>query len=256
MRKGIAGGPCTSAPEESGAQPQDQQTEEAETAMAKAVPGGSPPATVSLPALPARGGGTRLPAEARTFMEPRFGFRFDAVRVHADAEADALNRALSAEAFTLGTHLYFRAGRFNPSTEGGRRLLAHELAHVVQQSEGRVGGTVQRFTLNGFPPTEEAAMRAAIPVASATMRSCTGVWLHNSIASKIDGATYNYNADLGLCGHSYPVPWSDIEIGKDAFSYASCCKLESTIAHEASHTRGFVESRARKLECNCFSCCV
>jgi len=88
------------------------------------------------------------------------------------------------------------------------------------------------------------------------MRSCTSPWLHNSIASKVDSATYVYDANLGLCGHTYPVTWADIKIGPSAFSTASCCKLESTIAHEASHTRGFIESRARKLECDCFSCCV
>jgi hypothetical protein len=257
QRKGINGSPCNSAPDDKtaaqGAGAQPAQPEE-QTAMAKAAAGGPAPAlSFSIPA-PGAGGGMPLPAAARAFMDPRFGEDFSGVRVHADRQADSMNRALGAEAFTLGADIYFREGRFQPGTRAGGQLLAHELAHVVQQRQGRVSRRVQRYTLQGFPAAEAAQMRAAIPIGAATMRACNGPWLNNSIAGKIESATYEYVADLGACAHSYPVPWSNIQVGSSAFAADKCCKLESTLAHEASHTRAFIESRARALERACFGC--
>ena len=89
-----------------------------------------------------RGQGSALPAEARAFMEPRFGRDFSQVTVHADAQADQLNRQLSARAFTTGRDIYFRQGAYAPGSPAGQKLLAHELTHVVQQ--GAAGGRIQR----------------------------------------------------------------------------------------------------------------
>jgi len=168
LRKGLDGGPCESAADEEQARQSGQEPEEQEpdTAMAKATAGTAPRGRLAVASLPARGRGSPLPAETRVFMESRFGHEFGSVCVHADSEADTLSRALSAEAFTVGTDVYFRAGRFQPTTAAGRHLLAHELAHVVQQRRGAVARHVQRFTLTGFPATEDAAMRTAIPIAS------------------------------------------------------------------------------------------
>ena len=82
-----------------------------------------------------RGGGQPLPESTRAFFEPRFDYDFSQVRVHTDAKADALNRSLNARAFTAGQDLFFQQGDYNPSSSGGRKLLAHELTHVVQQTE-------------------------------------------------------------------------------------------------------------------------
>ncbi len=81
-----------------------------------------------------RGRGMPLQKSMRTFFEPRFGQDFSQVRVHADAKADMLNRMLSARAFTTGQEIFFRQGEYNPCSSGGKKLLAHELTHVVQQS--------------------------------------------------------------------------------------------------------------------------
>lgn len=80
-----------------------------------------------------RGAGAPLPAAARAFFEPRFGHDFGGVRVHHDAGAQSIAGELRARAFTVGRDVYFGAGQYSPSTDGGRHLLAHELAHVVQQ---------------------------------------------------------------------------------------------------------------------------
>lgn len=78
--------------------------------------------------------GTALSCEERQFFEPRFGNDFSDVRIHADAQADRLARTINAEAFTFGSHIAFRSERYAPRSESGRRLLAHELTHVVQQT--------------------------------------------------------------------------------------------------------------------------
>jgi hypothetical protein len=80
--------------------------------------------------------GARLPAELRSEMEARFGHDFSAVRVHAGADAAHAAEAMGAEAFTLGHNIVFAGGSYAPGTEAGRALLAHELAHVVQQGRG------------------------------------------------------------------------------------------------------------------------
>jgi len=69
----------------------------------------------------------------RAFMEERFGVDFSNVRIHADSEAARMARALNAEAFTYGRDIYFGEGRYRPETTKGKKLLAHELTHVVQQ---------------------------------------------------------------------------------------------------------------------------
>ena len=75
---------------------------------------------------------------AREQMEPTFGADFSGVRVHADTEADTLNRAVSARAFTTGQDIFFREGEYNPGSSSGRELLAHELTHVVQQNSNQI----------------------------------------------------------------------------------------------------------------------
>jgi len=80
-----------------------------------------------------RGGGRPLPGPLRRYMEPRFGADFARVRVHDDAEAAVLSRRLAARAFTTGADVFFGAGQFQPDSADGRELIAHELAHTVQQ---------------------------------------------------------------------------------------------------------------------------
>jgi hypothetical protein len=106
------------------------------------------------------GGGQPLPAATRTFMEQRFEHDFSGVRVHADRAAVDAATALQARAFTTGTNVVFNANEYAPTTTEGRRLLAHELTHVVQQ-----GGAAARTpddTANRIAPRE--VVRAA-PVA-------------------------------------------------------------------------------------------
>jgi hypothetical protein len=79
--------------------------------------------------------GQPLDAGTRSFMEPRFQHDFSGVRVHTDASAAESARAVNARAYTVGNDLVFADGNFAPDTTPGRQLLAHELTHVVQQTE-------------------------------------------------------------------------------------------------------------------------
>lgn len=85
--------------------------------------------------------GHPLDASTRAAMEPRFDHDFSQVRVHTDDRAAESARAIGANAYTAGNHIAFGAGRFAPGTQGGHSLMAHELAHVVQQDSGPVAGT-------------------------------------------------------------------------------------------------------------------
>jgi hypothetical protein len=99
-----------------------------------------------------RGGGQPLPESTRAFFEPRFGYDFGWVRIHTGSQAMRVAKELSAEAFTCGRDIYFGPGGYSPGTSSGTRLLAHELAHVVQQQahiqtigeETIAGGRVDR----------------------------------------------------------------------------------------------------------------
>lgn len=124
----------------------------------------------------ARGNGHPLDNNLRAQMEAAFGASFIGVRIHTDPEANTLNQALNARAFTTGQDIFFRRGEYNPGSSIGRELLAHELTHVVQQAElpiqrkfvvgepgdqyeqeaDRVAQAVMRMLESGSPP--EAAI--------------------------------------------------------------------------------------------------
>lgn len=112
--------------------------------------------------------GQPLDARTRAFVEPRFGHDFSHVRVHTDAQAADSARTMNAQAYASGAHLVFGAGQYAPATPSGRRLLAHELTHSVQQgqdtpslahSPGDAGPTIQRQVIPPVSTQEEVTLR-------------------------------------------------------------------------------------------------
>jgi hypothetical protein len=99
---------------------------------------GGVPSTVEGAIQEKRGGGQGLDTGVRRQMEGALGADFSGVRVHADTQADSLNRSLSARAFTTGNDIFFRQGAYEPGSSTGRELIAHELTHVVQQDGDKV----------------------------------------------------------------------------------------------------------------------
>lgn len=106
-----------------------------------------------------RAPGQPLEPATRAFMESRFGHDFSRVRVHTDAKAAESARAVNARAYTVGRDVVFGEGGYAPDTSDGRRLMAHELAHVVQQGRG---GLAPMDGSVGY--LERAADRVAIGV--------------------------------------------------------------------------------------------
>lgn len=113
-------------------------------------------------------GGEPLPGALRSYFEPRFGHDFSRVRIHADAEAAAGARAVQARAYTLGRSIVFGSGEYAPATEAGKRLIAHELAHVLQQRGGSrlsssAAGVIQRQPDPRVHPSSTAGSAPAVP---------------------------------------------------------------------------------------------
>jgi len=110
-------------------------------------------------------GGAPLSTQARAYFEPRFGHDFSGVRVHAGDEAASAARGLQARAYTCAGHIVFGAGEYAPSTTPGKRLLAHELAHVVQQgadaAPARNAPAVARNVEGGNGPLSLSRAQAA-----------------------------------------------------------------------------------------------
>jgi hypothetical protein len=86
-----------------------------------------------------KGGGSPLPSQAKSEMESGFGTDFSNVKIHNDSKAVQMNQQLGSQAFANGSDIYFNEGKFNPSSQSGKHLLAHELTHTVQQ-----GATVRK----------------------------------------------------------------------------------------------------------------
>jgi len=128
---------CSGCEEELHRQPMG--TEEDEALEAKEVAGHTPQVTPQAQASinSMRGGGRPLPSSVRGFFEPRFGRDFSRVRIHTDRRAAEIAGTVSARAFTLGRDIVFGGGQYEPGTTSGQHLLAHELAHVVQQNNSR-----------------------------------------------------------------------------------------------------------------------
>ncbi|NOT54933.1 MAG: DUF4157 domain-containing protein [Deltaproteobacteria bacterium] len=90
-----------------------------------------------------RGGGQPLPTSMRAFFEPRFGRDFSGVRVHTGSQASETAKTINARAFTVANNIAFGGWQFAPASQEGRRLLAHELTHVVQQGGAQQASAVQ-----------------------------------------------------------------------------------------------------------------
>jgi hypothetical protein len=109
-----------------------------------------------------RSPGKPLDAATRAYMEPRFGHDFSQVRIYADADAARSAEAVSALAYTVGRNVVFGAGKYAPSSAMGRRLLAHELAHVMQQRshDAETENSIQVEPTGKFAPSAAPRQRA------------------------------------------------------------------------------------------------
>jgi hypothetical protein len=118
------------------------------------------------------GHGREIPASSRRFFESRFNADLSSVRIHSDAGASAVARELRARAFTAGSDIFFADGQYRPESADGRRLLGHELTHVLQQRAGSVP-SVQRQPAPATSPAN--APQEYVPQVGAPERKRAGV---------------------------------------------------------------------------------
>ncbi|MBA2255117.1 MAG: DUF4157 domain-containing protein [Chloroflexi bacterium] len=114
------------------------------------------------------GGGRPLDDGLRAEMEGKLGADFGDVRLHTDARATASAKAVDANAYTVGSDVVVRSERFDPASTDGKKTLAHELAHVVQQRAGPVAGTPVPGGVSISDPGDRFE-RAAVTVADAVV---------------------------------------------------------------------------------------
>ena len=121
----------------------------------------APPSVTAALASPA----LRLDSPARSFLEPRFGRSLGNIRIHSDPAAARSAHALSARAYTVGRDIVFAPGQYSPDTFQGRWLLAHEVAHTIQQSSGSApANTIVQRKPTGAQPAPLAERRVSINI--------------------------------------------------------------------------------------------
>jgi len=140
----------------SGNSPSEGQTERGRATPSLQTKTVGPTVTTGMEASSAtqevlRSPGHPLEPATRAFMEPRLGHDFSAVRLHSDSYAEQSARLLGAAAYTVGNHIAFASGRLEPDTREGKRLIAHELTHVIQQNRGNATN-LQRSPENRWDP--------------------------------------------------------------------------------------------------------
>ena len=130
--------------------------------MPKALPGGITPNADPRAIRAQLGAGRSLEGSARSRMERAFGHDFSNVRIHSGARAASVSSNLNARAFTIGSDIAFGAGEYKPGTLVGDAILAHELAHVVQQSSSGPATSHKKRGTNEYGSLEEDADRSAV----------------------------------------------------------------------------------------------
>lgn len=190
----------------------------------------------------ARGGGQALDGGLRAQMEQAFGADFGEVRIHTGAEADRLNRAVGARAFTTESDIFFRDEEYNPGNPAGRELLAHELTHVVQQAaaplrrttaNGPTGLQRQEATETKTPATPAASTETA-PVEDATINALdlapTAKTAAQTLKSKHPEITFT-SGRRDLAGQASAMASNVVSGGRDWIknTYTSAQKLQKWV---------------------------
>ncbi|HKQ51017.1 MAG TPA: DUF4157 domain-containing protein, partial [Pyrinomonadaceae bacterium] len=232
--------------------PGDHEEQEADRAAEHVMRMTEPHGATSLAApaeVGARGGaGEPLPASARAFFEPRFGHSFGDVRVHTDARAAGSARSLDALAYTTGKDVVFAEGQYAPETAAGRMLLAHELAHVVQQRGAGGAARVQRKVTPGCAENESSAITNAVAQAHTDLGTAIDLLSQRPLAPAVKNAMW-------LAFREDSVATADVVVPKLRILKANIKAADYTCINSAhpmykpkcdtaEQTYGFVTSRA------------
>jgi hypothetical protein len=169
--------------------------------------------------------GGPLDAATRGFMESRFGHDFSRVRVHTDARAAESARAVHASAYTVGNHLVFAAGTYQPSTSAGQRLLAHELVHTIQQGATQRAGSDKAVS----SATKPQLQRYPVPASLA----CNEVvdWLNSNSPYAPEWAetrcNYSFNGQANVATTTQPDGTVKADVrGNNKMSVSVSCPID------------------------------
>jgi hypothetical protein len=191
------------------------------------------------------GGAQAIDPSVRADFEPQLARDLSDVRIHASAEAAHAARAVQARAFTIGTDIAFASGQYRPETKEGRRLIAHELAHVVQQSHGAGAGSVlhrkpepggssppqpQSPSLGaGLPPLVDALARIFFPLPPAVVSTIkvSAPGLPAEVGEHFRDETFLFSIpiDIAIPIVIYAVPASSIYGTKEDYDAGRCGPL-------------------------------
>jgi hypothetical protein len=113
--------------------------------------------------------GQQLPETSRKFFEPRFGHDFSGVRLHTDSVAAKSAQSINALAYTSGNNIVFNSGQYSPESDSGKKLMAHELTHVVQQQASVNLKSIQKAPLTNTqpPPSTEVNQKETETISNA-----------------------------------------------------------------------------------------
>lgn len=196
-----------------------------------------------------RSPGEPLDAATRSFMEPRFGHDFSQVRVHTDALAAESARAVNALAYTVGRDVVFAAGRYEPHAARGRKLLAHELTHTIQQSAHASAAAMPHEQI-AVGPTDTSLERAAeesagrLTANSEASSLSPGIVLQRAPDSQAEGEASEYDFKLDE-SRSADKKYAWAEGRKDAERLKKSDKLSPEFKREIIAKMRFFQGEAK-----------
>lgn len=146
------------------------------------------------------GKGQSLSADANQYFSSRMGYDFSDVKIHNDKEAAQSAKDVNAKAYTIGEHVVFNEGQYNTESGEGKKLIAHELAHVIQQNQQEVNRTMQRKAGDG----DESSGHELLPLINIEAEgSQTQNTTHNADCNGVSvsgNTTANYSNSSSLTG--------------------------------------------------------
>jgi len=196
-----------------------------------------------------KGGGEPLPANTREEMEGAMGRDLSGVRIHNNSEAAGLSNDLQAQAFTHGNDIYFGAGKYDPQSQAGQHLLAHEVAHTVQQGSG-VKKKIQRKPTKGDVSGNAGQVATAEnPIDTTASKESLFVPKINIPGLKLGlmpGSTTNYSFKKTERSGKHLADWNDAATKGAGFDTVFNNKKTAEIPKEANASNFFMTLESEK----------